>query len=120
MRAADVEEGVKVIKLTSGDTLVASIVLLQHEGPFVIIKDPIQFNMQQTGPNSGTMLASKWLETDETQFKVSRFHIVATADPNEMLKEYYYSSLDDLAELAIEDEDDEMSLLHNFETPIKH
>ena len=106
------QEGIKVIKLSSGDTVVAKLTSLQNQGPYVQLDDPVQFTMMYRGGGEGSLVAQQWLETDETSFKVSRHHLIAVAEPNDMLKDYYYSSLE---EITAEPEDDILSALINFE-----
>ena len=111
------QEGIKVIKLTSGDTVVAKLTKLSNQGPYVQLDDPVQFTMMYRGGGEGSLVAQQWLETDETSFKVPRHHLVAVADPNDMLKEYYYSSLE---EITAEPEDDIVSALINYDGETFH
>lgn len=90
------QEGIKVIKLTSGDTVVAKLTKLVDQGPYVQLDDPVQFTMMYKGGGEGSLVAQQWLETDETSFKVSKAQLVAVAEPNDMLKDYYFSSLEDI------------------------
>ena len=111
------QEGIKVIKLTSGDTIVAKLTKLINQGPFVQLDDPIQFTMMYKGGGEGSLVAQQWLETDETSFKVARAQLVAVAEPNDMLKEYYFSSLEDIySDIDEEDED----LFTNFDGGLLH
>lgn len=111
------QEGIKVIKLSSGDTVVADLTFLQNEGPFVRLDNPVQFTMMYGGRSDGTLVAQQWLETEETSFKIPRHHLVAVAEPNEMLKDYYYSSLE---EITAESEEDILSALINFDGTTYH
>ena len=89
------QASIKVIKLTSGDTIVAS--LTQNEKTSQVqIDNPVQFTMMYRGGGEGSLVAQQWLETDETSFTVHKMQIVAAAEPNDMLKDYYFSSLEEI------------------------
>lgn len=86
---------IKVIKLTSGDTIVAALTHIKNAS-YVRIDNPVQFTMIYKGNSEGNLVASQWLETDETTFSIERSQIVASADPNDMLRNYYFSSLEEI------------------------
>jgi len=86
--------GIRVIKLTSGDTIVAK--LTKTNDTYVQIDDPVQFTMMYKGNGEGSLVAQQWLETDETSFSIHKMQIVADATPNDMLKDYYFSSLEEI------------------------
>lgn len=86
--------GIRVIKLTSGDTIVAK--LTKTNDTYVQIDDPVQFTMMYRGNGEGSLVAQQWLETDETSFSIHKMQIVADATPNDMLKDYYFSSLEEI------------------------
>ena len=99
------QQSIKVMKLTSGDTIVAKLTKFEDRKPFVQIDDPVQFTMMYKGNGEGTLVAQQWLETNETSFSVHKMQIVAEAEPNDMLKDYYYSSLEDInSEYEIEED----------------
>lgn len=108
------QEGIKVIKLTSGDTIVAKLTKNSERDQYVQIDDPVQFTMMYRGGGEGSLVAQQWLETDETSFSIHSMQIVAAAEPNDMLKDYYFSSLEEIYEGAEED------LLSNFEGGLIH
>jgi hypothetical protein len=101
--------GIRVIKLTSGDTIVAKLTKLTEQGPYVQIDDPVQFTMMYRGGSEGSLVAQQWLETDETSFSIHKMQIVAEAEPNDMLKDYYFSSLEEI------NQDPEEDILLNFD-----
>ena len=88
--------GIRVIKLTSGDTIVAKLTKFDDRRPFVQIDDPVQFTMMYQGNGNGSLVAQQWLETDETSFSIHKMQIVADATQNDMLKDYYFSSLEEI------------------------
>lgn len=95
--------GIRVIKLTSGDTIVAKLTKFTEQGPYVQIDDPVQFTMMYRGGGEGSLVAQQWLETDETSFSIHKMQIVAEAEPNDMLKDYYFSSLEEINQDPEED-----------------
>jgi len=88
-------KGIRVIKLTSGDTIVAKLTR-NDASPYVQIQDPIQFTLVHKSDNEGNLVASAWLETEETSFSLHKMQIVADAEPNQMLKSYYTYSLEEV------------------------
>lgn len=101
-------QSIKVMKLTSGDTIVANVRPHKRE-EYVIIEDPVQFTMSYDN-NISRLIASSWLQTDETRFEIEKNNIVATAKPNNLLLEYYTQSLEDMNNI----EDYEESLEEMF------
>ena len=98
-------QGLKVLKLTSGDTIVGHCTT-RKSSSIVQVNDPVQFTMMYRGDSSGTLVAQQWLETDEKSFSIHKMQIVAVAEPNDMLKEYYLNSLEDLSQIYKEDYED--------------
>lgn len=107
--------GIKVMKLTSGDTIVAHCET-RKSSSFVKITDPVQFTMIYNGGGAGTMVAQQWLETDDKEFTIHKMQLVAVAEPNAVLKEYYKDSLKDINELPLDQELDEIEEYINFDT----
>lgn len=95
-------QGLKVLKLTSGDTIVGEC-STKRASTIVQVNHPVQFNMMYRGNGEGTLVAQQWLETDEKSFSIHKMQIVAVAEPNEMLKEYYKNSLEDLSQIYEEE-----------------
>ena len=95
-------QGLKVLKLTSGDTIVGNCTT-KKSSTAVQVNDPVQFTMMYRGRGEGTLVAQQWLETDETSFTIHKMQIVAIAEPNDMLKDYYKNSLEDLSVIYEED-----------------
>ena len=106
--------GIRVIKLTSGDTIVAKLTKFDDRTPFVQIDDPVQFTMMYQGNGNGSLVAQQWLETDETSFSIHKMQIVADAEPNDMLKDYYFSSLEEI------NQEYEENFLDDFESEVLH
>lgn len=89
----DIGENLRVMKLVSGDTIVASLDIKNSTMDLVKIHNPVQFTMMYSGESQGTMVAQSWLETDETTFSLNLDHIIAAALPAQTLKDYYISNL---------------------------
>lgn len=96
-------EDVRVLKLVSGETIVAST---KPTETFVKVVDPIQFTVVSRG-GYGTMMASEWLQTNQNSFKIKRDHIVAMAYPTEMMLDYYFNSVNEIANQENEEETSE-------------
>ncbi len=88
-------QGIKVLKLTSGDTIVGDC-SAKKSSSMIQIDSQMSVVMMYQGGGQGSLVAQQWLETDETSFSIHKMQIVAEAEPNDMLKEYYYSSLEDI------------------------
>ena len=98
---------IKVIKLSSGDTLVANFKMIKdHSPPYVILENPILFDTIAREDGSATLLAQKWLQTDEKVFTIPFYHIVTAADPNNTILEYYSESLQEIEESEAYEEDE--------------
>lgn len=98
-------QGLKVLKLTSGDTIVGDC-STKKSSSVVQVNDPVLFTMMYKGSGEGTLVAQQWLETDEKSFTIHKMQIVAVAEPNAMLRDYYRNSLEDLSVLHEEEFDD--------------
>ena len=92
---ADDQDNLRVIKLTSGETIVGKI-YLNDKRPFLKVENPVQFTMMFNGRSRGSLVASKWVETEETVFNISMHNVIATALPNEMLRDYYHGAYEDI------------------------
>ena len=103
-------QGLKVLKLTSGDTIVGDC-SAKKSSSMIQIDNPVQFTMMYRGTGEGTLVAQQWLETDEKSFTIHKMQIVAVAEPNAMLKDYYKNSLEDLSELYEDKYDDYQDLV---------
>ena len=98
----EIGENLRVMKLVSGDTIVASLDMKNSSIDSVRIHNPIQFTMMYSGESEGTMVAQSWLETDETMFNLNVDHIVAAALPAQTLKDYYIKNLKSIQEMIQE------------------
>lgn len=87
-------EDIKVLKLVSGETIVA---LTTAGDSFIQVKEPIQFTVVSRG-GYGSMVASEWLQTEQSSFKLRKDHIVAMAQPTELLLEYYFNTINAMNE----------------------
>jgi len=83
-----------IIKLISGETLICKMSLTKDKN-YVLIANPLQLALNKN-QSSSTVVASKWLETDQTEFKVKTWHIVAAAEPSLYIKEIYVESMEEL------------------------
>ena len=101
----NIQQGLKVLKLTSGDTIVGDC-KTKKSSSIVQVDEPVQFTMIYKGLGEGTLVAQQWLETDEKSFSIHKMQIVAVAEPNDMLKEYYKNSLKDLSVIYEEEYSD--------------
>jgi hypothetical protein len=83
-----------IIKLITGETLICKMSLTKDKN-YVLIVNPLQLalNSNQSG---SSLVASKWIETDQTEFKVKTWHIVAAAEPSLYIKEIYDESMEEL------------------------
>ena len=106
-------QGLKVLKLTSGDTIVGEC-STKRQSSVVKVDYPVQFTMMYQGNGNGSLVAQQWLETDETSFSIHKMQIVADAEPNDMLKDYYFSSLEEI------NQDYEENFLDDFESEVLH
>ena len=98
------------MKLTSGETIVGKI-FIKKETPFLRVEDPVQFTMMWNGAHKGTLVASKWVESDETSFNIPMHQIIATASPNEMLRDYYSNAAEDIKNTEFLDEEENLEEL---------
>lgn len=98
---------IRVIKLVSGETIVAKTAFTPS---FIQILEPIQFTVV-SNEGRGRLVASEWMMSEQTTFKLRKDHIVAMAEPTEMLLEYYQNSVHHLNSDDDEDEDDLISAL---------
>lgn len=106
---------IKVMKLTSGDTIVANVRPHKKE-EYIIIEDPVQFIMSYSD-NIGRLVASSWLQTEETIFEIEKSNVVASANPNSMLLEYYSHSLEEIQQQNDYDESlEELLIEYGSET----
>lgn len=85
-------QDIKVFKLVSGETIVAKATLAESH---VKVEEPIQFTVVSRG-GYGNMVASEWMHTEQTSFKLRRDHIVAMAQPTDMLLSYYHNTIEQL------------------------
>lgn len=90
------------MKLTSGDTIVANV-RPHNKEEYLVIEDPVQFTISHDN-NVTRLIASSWLQTDETYFEIEKNNIVAAAKPNNVLLEYYNQSLEDMQNIEDDDE----------------
>lgn len=100
-------QNIRVIKLSSGDTLVADFKMVKdHNPPYVVLTNPVAFEIVPNRDGVGTMFAQKWLQTDDKVFTIPFMHIVTTAQPNEMILDYYAESLTEIEEADAYEEDE--------------
>lgn len=83
---------IKVLKLVSGETIVADI---ESNDTSIIISKPIQFTLVPKGSGAGTLMASEWIQTEEEVFTLRCDHVVAIASPTESLRGFYLKSVNE-------------------------
>ena len=88
-------EDIKVLKLVSGETIVA---LTTRGDSYIKVDNPIEFRIVASRGGYGSMIASEWLQTEQTSFKIKGDHIVAMAPPTKMLLEYYFNTINEINE----------------------
>ena len=83
-----------ILKIITGETLICEIEHMKDE-KHVLIKNPLQFALSAK-PSGSALIASRWIETDQKEFKLKTWHIVAVAKPTEYIEEIYHESMLDL------------------------
>jgi hypothetical protein len=93
-----------IIKLITGETLICKMSLTKDKN-YVLIVNPLQLALKSNQSGS-SLVASKWIETDETEFKVKAWHIIAAAEPSLYIKEIYDESMEELNDYEQDYDDD--------------
>lgn len=96
-----------ILKLITGETLICEMTHIQDE-KYILIKNPLQFKLRAKQSGS-SLIASKWIETDQKEFKLKTWHIVAAAEPTEYIEEIYHESIADLEAQENEQENNQDS-----------
>ena len=90
---------ITLIKLSSGDTLIASLnIIMENELSYAVIENPVKIDTVYNNVRAITIVAQRWLLTDDKVFKIPAFHIVTTASPNDYILECYKGTLEELRE----------------------
>lgn len=85
---------IAILKLITGETLICEMSYTKDE-KYVSIKNPLRFSLSAKQSGS-SLIASKWIESDQTEFKIKTWHIVAAAEPSLYIEEIYHESIADL------------------------
>lgn len=85
---------IAILKLITGETLICEMTYTKDE-KYISIKNPLQFKLSAKQSGS-SLIASKWIETNQKEFKLKTWHIVAAAEPTEYIEEIYHESIADL------------------------
>lgn len=101
---------IAILKLITGETVICEMSYTKDE-KYVSIKNPLQFSLRAKHSGS-SLVASKWIESDQTEFKIKTWHIVAAAEPSVYIEEIYHESIADLAahEETMESETEESDI----------
>jgi hypothetical protein len=83
-----------ILKLITGETLICEMSYTKDE-KYVLIKNPLRFSLS-TKQSGSSLIASKWIESNQNEFKLKTWHIVAAAEPTEYIEEIYHESIADL------------------------
>ncbi len=96
------ESGIRLLKLITGETVMADIVF-DDSKKIAVLKEPLIFSVLNKTDGSVSMVATKWLESLFNTHKIKTYHIVANVAPTESMEELYAESI---AELTLEREYD--------------
>lgn len=96
------ESGIRLLKLITGETVMADIVF-DDSKKIAVLKEPLIFSVLNKTDGSVSMVATKWLESLFNTHKIKTYHIVANVAPTESMEELYAESI---AELKLEREYD--------------
>jgi len=91
------EPGIKVLKLITGETVMADVAydkLKKH----ATLKHPLIFNIQYKQSGTVSMVATKWIESKKTSHKIKTYHIIAAVEPTDMMEELYLDSVEEMIE----------------------
>ncbi len=96
---------VKIIKLTSGETVISYIADKTHEKHTTIIH-PLVFNTMYKPSGDISMVVTKWIESATYTHTIQNHHIIISATPSDMVKEMYISSVQDIINSKDQDFED--------------
>ncbi len=87
-----------IMKLINGETIVCKISSVTDG--LVTVEDPLLLTFRPKENGAASLVATKWMETDETQFPIKRWHIVGYARPSHYIAKVYEDSMNDLDEYS--------------------
>lgn len=91
------EPEIKIIKLVTGETLIANIEYDKMKKN-ATLKDPLVFSIVPKTSGKLSMTASRWIESSSTQHKIKTYHIVIAAEPTELMEQMYIDSVQEMNE----------------------
>jgi hypothetical protein len=86
---------VKIIKLTSGETVISYIGDTTH-AKYTTIIHPLVFSTMYKPSGDISMVITKWLESATYTHTIQNHHIITSATPSEIVKQMYISSVQDI------------------------
>ena len=87
---------VQMIKLTSGETVVADVV--EEKPNSLIVTNPLEIKTEHSGRSRGTLIAMQWLPLfeDENYMTIQKMHIIGMATASDEMIEYYVNAIDNI------------------------
>ena len=89
------DEDIKLVRLITGEELIAEIVSYNAVDRNVVIKNPIRFMLvpSKGNPNNPTVGFAPWQEfSDDTTFTLDKSHVLAIMNPIKEFKAQYRAS----------------------------
>jgi len=83
-----------IMKLINGDTIVCKVSLTTER--LVTIHNPLLLTFRPKTDGAASLIATKWMESDQTEFSLKSWHVVSYARPSEYICNLYDESLNDL------------------------
>lgn len=90
---------ISIIKLSSGETVMADVLSYDEETLDIETKNPLQITMQEDMKSRKMqMFSSAWIPLfgEDTHIEIRFDHIIAIAEAPKEMKEYYSGSLDEM------------------------
>ena len=81
-----------VLKLTSGETIIADVV--SKGSADVIVSNPMLVRNGINEENKLVVTLLKWIETEQPSVTIGQQHVITTAHPSRFLLSYYNEVLD--------------------------
>jgi|SaaInl5LU_22_DNA_1037371.scaffolds.fasta_scaffold36877_2 hypothetical protein len=89
------EEGIKILKLITGETVMADIKLDKLK-KHATLRQPLVFTTQYNSSGTVSMVATKWIESNHLSHRIKTYHIVAAVVPTEMMEQLYIESVEEM------------------------
>ena len=111
------EEGIKILKLITGETVMADIKLDKLK-KHATLRQPLVFTTQYNSTGTVSMVATKWIESSHTSHRIKTYHIVAAVVPTEMMEQLYIESVEEMeateGDPLPEDDSDKMDRMLDY------